>query len=97
MLNQDPRPCPVCFCNASRSNEGTCTAWNIATHATDLNSRSCFVLNGIGLRVKAEGSARASATRDQVVLYDRRGAFCRSRKHSVNIKCKFRVISLTSP
>jgi hypothetical protein len=33
MLNQDPRPCPVCFCNASRLNEGTCTAWNIATHA----------------------------------------------------------------
>src|SRR4029453_3923323 len=25
-----------------------------------------------------------------------RGAFCRRRKHSVNIKCTFRVISLTS-
>src|SRR5262245_23898171 len=39
---------------------------------TLLTSRSCFVLNEIGLRVKAEASARASATRQQVILYDRR-------------------------
>ncbi len=53
MLNQDPRPSPACFCNASRWNEETfCTAWNVVTHATDLNSRSCFVLGRVGARVK---------------------------------------------
>jgi hypothetical protein len=45
MLNQDPTPCPACLFNASRRNEDTCcTAWNVVTHATDLNSRSYFVL-----------------------------------------------------
>src|SRR6185437_12829178 len=53
MLNQDPRPCPACSCNASRRNEETfCTAWNVVTHATDLNSRSCFVLSRVEPRVK---------------------------------------------
>jgi hypothetical protein len=53
MLNQDPTLCPACLSNASRRNEETfCTAWNVATHATDL-TRSCFVLDRIGAGVKA--------------------------------------------
>ena len=66
MLNQDPTPCPACLSNASRRNEETfCTAWNVATHATDLNSRSCFVLNRVGARVKTarNNSARSRSLR----------------------------------
>jgi hypothetical protein len=52
-LNQGPTPCPTCLFNASRRNEETdSTAWNVVTHATDLNSRSCFVLKRVGDRVK---------------------------------------------
>ena len=65
MLNQDPRLSPACFCNASRRNEELfCTAWNVVTHATDLNSRSYFVLErvGAGVKVALGGGAEAMAT-----------------------------------
>ena len=43
MLNQDPRPCPACFYNASRWNEETfCTAWNVVTHGTKLRISFLF-------------------------------------------------------
>ena len=63
MLNQDPRPCPAYFANASRRNEETTiAAWNVATHATDLNYRSCFVLNGVGTRVNRKSGNAIAAT-----------------------------------
>ena len=62
LLNQDPRPCPVCLPGASRLERGTCAAWNVATHATDLNSRSCFVHRGIGLESGRHGLSRSLAT-----------------------------------
>jgi hypothetical protein len=63
MLNQDPTPCPACLFNASRRNEETfCTAWNVATHATDLNSRSCFVLDRVGAGVKAGRNSRLATS-----------------------------------
>ena len=59
LLNQNPTPCPACFFNASRRNEETfCTAWNVVTHVTYLNSRSCFVLARVGAGVKETSGRR---------------------------------------
>src|SRR5688572_19547749 len=98
MLNQDPRPCPACFCNASRRNEETfCTAWNVVTHA--YSPQLSFLFCSKRSRNESQGltSKGRHSTGAPVDLYDWRAPFCQCRKHPVKIKNNFPMIFLAFP